>query len=43
VQADYEFSRQSLAATVAKSWFLASETWQQQRIAGEMVQASEDL
>jgi NodT family efflux transporter outer membrane factor (OMF) lipoprotein len=43
VQADYEFSRQSLAATVAKSWFTAAETWQQGELAGAMIQASEEL
>src|SRR4030095_5428516 len=32
VQADFEFSRQSLAATLAKSWFTASETSLQQQI-----------
>jgi NodT family efflux transporter outer membrane factor (OMF) lipoprotein len=42
-QADLEFSRQSLAAAVAKSWFAATETWQQQRIADEMVAAAQDL
>jgi NodT family efflux transporter outer membrane factor (OMF) lipoprotein len=43
VRADYEFSRQSLAATVAKSWFTASETWQQQQIADDMVKAAQEL
>jgi outer membrane protein, multidrug efflux system len=42
-QADFEFSRQSLAATIAKGWFSASETWQQQRIAGDMVKAAQQL
>jgi outer membrane protein, multidrug efflux system len=42
-QADFEFSRQSLAATIAKSWFAASETWQQQRIADAMVKAAQEL
>jgi NodT family efflux transporter outer membrane factor (OMF) lipoprotein len=42
-QADFEFSRQSLAATVAKSWFTSSETWLQLQIAGEMVTAAQDL
>jgi len=41
--ADYEFSRQSLAATVAKTWFTATETWLQVQIAGEMVTASRAL
>ena len=42
-QADFEFGRQSLAASVAKSWFTASETWLQLKIAADMVKASEDL
>jgi outer membrane protein, multidrug efflux system len=40
---DLEFARQSLAATVARTWFTASETWMQTRIADEMVRAAEDL
>lgn len=43
MQADYEFARQSLAATVAKSWFAASETWLQIEAAQEMVTAAQDL
>jgi NodT family efflux transporter outer membrane factor (OMF) lipoprotein len=43
VQADYEFGRQSLAATVAKGWFTASETWLQMRIADDMVEAGQEL
>jgi NodT family efflux transporter outer membrane factor (OMF) lipoprotein len=42
-QADFEFSRQSLAATMAKSWFTASETWLQLQIAEDMVDAAEQL
>lgn len=42
-QADLEFARQSLAATTAKSWFIASETSLQQRIADEMVQSAQQL
>jgi multidrug efflux system outer membrane protein len=42
-QADFEFSRQSLAATVAKSWFTASETAIQLRIADDMVKSAQDL
>jgi len=42
-QADFEFSRQSLAATFAKSWFAASETWLQHQIAEDMVKAAQDL
>jgi outer membrane protein, multidrug efflux system len=43
VQADFEFSRQSLAATIAKSWFTASETWLQLQIADDMVKAAQEL
>jgi NodT family efflux transporter outer membrane factor (OMF) lipoprotein len=43
VQADFEFSRQSLAAMVAKSWFTASETAQQQEITDGMVQSAQAL
>ena len=43
VKADFEFSRQSLAATIAKSWFTASETWLQRRIADDMVKAAQEL
>jgi len=42
-QADFEFARQSLAATTAKSWFTASETWLQRQIAEEMVKSSQQL
>jgi len=42
-QADFEFGRQSLAATMAKSWFTASETWLQIQIAEDMVKAAEEL
>ncbi|MBE7498872.1 MAG: efflux transporter outer membrane subunit [Verrucomicrobiales bacterium] len=42
-QADFEFSRQSLAATVARTWFAATETALQLGLAVEMVQAAEDL
>jgi NodT family efflux transporter outer membrane factor (OMF) lipoprotein len=42
-QADFEFSRQSLAATIAKSWFAASETWLQRQIADDMVKAAQEL
>jgi len=41
--ADFEFARQSLAATVAKSWFTASETWLQSTIAADMVASAEQL
>ena len=42
-QADFAYARQSIAAAVARSWFTASETWLQKQIAGEMVQAAEQL
>jgi outer membrane protein, multidrug efflux system len=42
-KADFEFARQSLAASTAKTWFSASETWQQQQIADEMVKAAQEL
>ncbi len=42
-QADFEFARQSLAASTARSWFAATETWQQQQIADGMVKAAQDL
>lgn len=42
-QADFEFGRQSLAATMAKSWFTASETWLQLQIAEDMVKAAQEL
>jgi outer membrane protein, multidrug efflux system len=42
-QADYEFGRQSLAATMAKSWFTAGETWLQMQIAEDMVKAAQEL
>lgn len=43
VRADFEFGRQSLAATVARSWFTASETWIQQQLTNEMVGTARDL
>ncbi len=43
VQADYEFARQSLAASTARTWFTATETWQQQQIADAMVKAAQEL
>jgi multidrug efflux system outer membrane protein len=42
-QADFEFGRQSLAATMAKSWFTAGETWLQLQLAEEMIGYSEEL
>ncbi len=43
VAADYEFSRQSLAATVARAWFTASESWLQLQLAEAMVEAQQRL
>jgi multidrug efflux system outer membrane protein len=43
VQSDFEFAHQSLAATMAKSWFTASETWLQQQIADETVKSAQQL
>ncbi len=42
-KADFQFGRQSLAATVAKSWFTASETSLQLAIAGDMVKSAQEL
>lgn len=42
-QADYEFARQSMAAQVARSWFLATETRLQLAAAQEMVKSSGEL
>jgi multidrug efflux system outer membrane protein len=42
-QADFEFARQSLAATIARSWFTATETLLQEQISEEMVQAAKEL
>lgn len=42
-QADFEFARQSLAATTAQSWFTASETRLQLQIVDEMVKSAQQL
>ena len=42
-EADLEFGRQSLAATVAKSWFTATETLLQTGIARESTQVASEL
>lgn len=42
-EADFVYARQSLAASVAKSWFLTSEARLQTTIAQDMVQAAEQL
>jgi len=41
--ADYAYARQSLAATVAKSWFLAIETGLQREIALDSLRSAESL
>jgi NodT family efflux transporter outer membrane factor (OMF) lipoprotein len=41
--ADFEFSRQSLAATVAKSWITATETLLQLQLSEEMIASSKEL
>jgi outer membrane protein, multidrug efflux system len=43
MQADFEFSRQSLAAMVAKSWFAATETWLQLQIVEGMAKSGGEL
>jgi NodT family efflux transporter outer membrane factor (OMF) lipoprotein len=42
-QADFEFARQSLAATMAKSWFTAAEITLEQTVVSNMVASSEQL
>ena len=42
-QADFEYARQSIAALVAKSWFLATEAGLQVEAARETVRGSEEL
>jgi outer membrane protein, multidrug efflux system len=42
-QADFEYARQSIAALVAKSWFLATEAGLQVQAARETIRASEEL
>lgn len=41
--ADVEYARQSVAAMVARSWFLAGEATLQKRLAGEMLSSAEQL
>jgi outer membrane protein, multidrug efflux system len=41
--ADYEYARESIAALVAKSWFLATEAGLQAEAARETIRASEEL
>jgi len=42
-QADAEFARQSLAATTAKAWFVATQTLAEQQLAQDMVGAADHL
>jgi outer membrane protein, multidrug efflux system len=42
-QADFEFARQSMAATTARTWFTATETLQQRQISEEMAKAAREL
>jgi len=42
-QADFIYARESIAALVAKSWFLATEAGLQIQAAGESLRASEEL
>jgi multidrug efflux system outer membrane protein len=42
-EADQEYARQSLAALVAKSWFLATEAGLQAQVARQTLQGGEDL
>ena len=42
-QADFEYARQSIAALVARSWFLATEAGLQVEAARETIRASEEL
>ena len=42
-QADYEFARQSLAASTCRSWFMATETLQQREITDDMVKSAEEM
>jgi outer membrane protein, multidrug efflux system len=42
-QADYEFARQSIAASVARAWFTAIQLSLQAKLAGQMVESSSQL
>ena len=42
-EADFDFARQSLAALVARSWFLATETMLQRELLEEIVASSAEL
>lgn len=43
VHADFEFARQAIAATTARSWFMATETLLQRQISEEMAKAAREL
>lgn len=43
VQADYVYARQSIAATVAKSWYLAIEAGLQRALADQALRAAQEL
>jgi NodT family efflux transporter outer membrane factor (OMF) lipoprotein len=42
-ESDLEFARQSLAASTAQGWFLATETLLQKRLAADMVRSADEL
>jgi outer membrane protein, multidrug efflux system len=42
-EADFEYARQSMAAAVAKAWFLATEAGLQMQVARQTIQGGEDL
>jgi NodT family efflux transporter outer membrane factor (OMF) lipoprotein len=42
-QADFEFARQSIAASVARAWFTAIQLSEQAKLAGDMVESSTHL
>jgi len=42
-QADYEFARQSIAASVARAWFTAIQFSEQAKLAGQMLDSSSQL
>ncbi len=43
VKADYDFAKLSIAAAVARNWYLASETYLEIQLASQMVEASEKI
>ncbi len=42
-QADYNFAKLSIAASVARNWYLASETYLEGKLANQMVEISEKI